>query len=132
MALRILYAEDHKVLRDHLAEVMVGMGHTVEAVDDGKHVLDLLKSGHKCDVVVTDNQMPNIWGVEVLKQIRAQEEFKKLPVIVLSSMTTIANDVRKLGGIFMPKGLDQNSRGGDTENELNVLRGYFDLIEFLA
>jgi len=81
---------------------------------------------------VTDNQMPDIWGVEVLKQIRTQDEFKTLPVIVLSSMRNITNDVRKLGGIFMPKGLDQNSRGSETENEPDVLRGYFDLIEFLA
>ena|SRR3989344_744259 len=129
--MKVLYAEDHEVLRVHLAESMAKLGHTVDAVDDGKYVLERLKSGHKYDVVVTDNQMPMVTGIEVLRQIRAQEEFKKLPVIVLTS-NDIGDDVRKLGGIYMPKGLDQHSRGSDTENELDVLRGYFDLIELLA
>ncbi|HNB40281.1 MAG TPA: response regulator transcription factor [Anaerolineales bacterium] len=88
--LKIIIADDHQVVRR-------GLTLTIDAEKDmrvvgeaqnGAGVLALIKK-HKPDVVLMDLQMPEMTGVDALKQIRP--EYPDLPILILTSFTDDAH-----------------------------------------
>ena len=66
---RILLIEDNNELRTTLAELLALAGHTVVEAGNGRVGLDLFRQGG-ADLVVTDLVMPEIEGLEVVRQLR--------------------------------------------------------------
>ena len=91
----ILIAEDSpadaEMTIDALREAR--LANPIVNVEDGVEALDfLLRRGAFADreeglpaVLLLDIKMPRMDGLEVLQRIRAEEEFKRLPVVILSS-----------------------------------------------
>jgi two-component system alkaline phosphatase synthesis response regulator PhoP len=52
---------------------------------DGQEALDFVNSGEKVDLVLLDLMMPKLSGLDVLRSIRAQENLKSLPCIILTA-----------------------------------------------
>lgn len=52
---------------------------------DGQEALDFVNNEERVDLVLLDLMMPKLSGLDVLKQIRAQERFKSLPCIILTA-----------------------------------------------
>ena len=52
---------------------------------DGQEALDLINSGDKVDLALLDLMMPRLSGLDVLRQVRAQERFSSLPCIILTA-----------------------------------------------
>lgn len=102
---RILLADDDKYLREDLRLFFESKGCVVEAVENGQLLLDKLTTG-EYDIVVTDNSMPLVTGIQALKKIRAMENTKNLPVIVLSSYLSPSQEgiVENFGGVYLNKG----------------------------
>jgi CheY-like chemotaxis protein len=104
---RILLAEDYTSARESYVRLLTRRGYTVDAVENGQLLLDKLTDEKgKYDLVITDNTMPKITGIEALQQIRQNERFRNLPVIVNSGDVgdTIRKAVESLGGIYIMKG----------------------------
>ena len=53
--------------------------------ENGQRALDVLKGTPDVDLVLMDIMMPVMDGYETMKRIRAQEQFRKLPVIALTA-----------------------------------------------
>ena len=51
---------------------------------DPEAALDAAKQ-HRFDMVIVDNIMPKVDGIEVLRRLKADQEFRKLPVIMLTT-----------------------------------------------
>ena len=92
----ILYAEDEEndIFFLNLAFQDLGSPHTLKAVPDGEQAIDYLAgTGTFTDrvryplpaLVLLDIKMPKASGLEVLKWIRQQPQFKSLPVVMLTS-----------------------------------------------
>ncbi len=64
------------------------------AAKDGQEMLDLLKM-KRPDVVLLDIILPKVDGYTALREMRAKEEFKDIPVIILS-----AKEKKKVGDLF--------------------------------
>ena len=81
--LRVLIVDDHAVVREGLARILVGTGEgwTVGEASSGFQALDWLRRD-RADVVIVDLSMPGMGGLDLLKRVRA--EFGRLPVLVLS------------------------------------------------
>ncbi|WP_269792208.1 response regulator [Stenotrophomonas sp. Iso1] len=91
----ILIAEDSpadaEMAMDALREA--NLANPIVHVEDGVEALDfLLRRGNFADreeglpaVLLLDIKMPRMDGLEVLQRIRAEEELKRLPVVILSS-----------------------------------------------
>ncbi len=99
--LKILCADNDKRVRGQLARLMGHQGYTVTAVADGNLLIPELEK-EAYDVVITDNDMSVMSGLEALRQIR-RSPFKDLPVIVFTG-ANVEKAVKALGGIFIPKG----------------------------
>jgi DNA-binding response OmpR family regulator len=52
---------------------------------DGQEALDFINNDEHVDLALLDLMMPKLSGLDVLKQIRAQERFKDLPCIILTA-----------------------------------------------
>jgi CheY-like chemotaxis protein len=77
-----LLAEDDRDLRELLSGVLRADGATVVSVANGREALDELQR-EAFDVVVLDNRMPVMTGLEVLRAIRTARS--TVPVILITS-----------------------------------------------
>ncbi|MDL2258347.1 sigma-54 dependent transcriptional regulator [Eubacteriales bacterium OttesenSCG-928-K08] len=92
----ILIADDEALIRTALSRELIARGYTVDMADNGKTALEkILKQNY--DLVILDNQMPQMKGLDVLRQMRLNK--KQTKVIMLTAYGTIANAVEamKLG-----------------------------------
>ncbi len=79
----ILICEDEAALRE-LVRVSLGSGFGFLEAEDGPAALELAKR-HRPDVVVLDLMLPGLSGLDVLAQLRADENGHRLPVVVISA-----------------------------------------------
>ena len=83
---RILVVDDDEDIRQLSAEMLISHGYEVDAVEDGEAAWNaLLASDYgpdSYDLVITDNHMPKLTGLELAKRLRAQR--MGLPVILAS------------------------------------------------
>jgi len=83
--MKILVVDDFATMRRIVRNLLkeIGYGNTDEA-EDGVAALSMLKSG-RFDFVVSDINMPNMNGFELLKSIRAEPDLKELPVLMVTA-----------------------------------------------
>ena len=80
----ILLADDNADMRGYVRRLLASTGYEVEAVGDGLTALRAAKE-RRPDLVVTDVMMPELDGLGLLEQIRADPNLKQVPVIFLSA-----------------------------------------------
>ncbi|WP_104697321.1 MULTISPECIES: chemotaxis protein CheW [unclassified Helicobacter] len=90
----VLIAEDSRSALKSLEAVIKKLGLKYLSFPDGKELLMYLE--HLDDIgnigaIVTDLEMPNLSGFELLKQIKASDKIRHLPVLINSSMQNEAN-----------------------------------------
>ena len=66
--IRILLAEDDSVMREYLVRALERAGYSVTAVDRGTSALDLIESGNRFDLLLTDIVMPEMDGIELAQK----------------------------------------------------------------
>lgn len=70
-------------------------GINVMSVSDGEAAIDLLKKNDLPDLIILDLMLPKKSGFEVLGDMRANDKWKNVPVIVLSNIGA-QEDVKKI------------------------------------
>lgn len=88
--MRILVAEDEKVLNRMITKTLENEGYSVDSCFDGEEALDFLKMG-EFDAAVMDIMMPKINGLDVVKSMRASGNHT--PVIFLTARDSISDRV---------------------------------------
>lgn len=81
----ILVIDDHSVNRELLARVLRRDGYEVLKAGDGREGLDVL-AREPVDVVLLDILMPQMDGYETLERLKADDDLKHIPVIMLTSL----------------------------------------------
>ena len=83
--LKILVVDDFSTMRRIVRNLLKELGYTnVDEAEDGIAALQKLK-GSNFQFVVTDWNMPNMTGIELLKAIRADATLKTLPVLMITA-----------------------------------------------
>jgi two-component system chemotaxis response regulator CheY len=83
--MKILVADDFSTMRRILSNILKQLGfNNFEMAEDGDVALEKLKQG-KFDFVITDWNMPNMTGLDLLKNIRADENLKDLKVLLVTA-----------------------------------------------
>jgi two-component system chemotaxis response regulator CheY len=83
--LKILVVDDFSTMRRIVRSLLKEIGYTnTDEAEDGRAALQKLRSG-RFDFVVSDLNMPNMSGFELLNAIRADEALKSLPVLLVTA-----------------------------------------------
>lgn len=94
MAKRILAVDDSASVRQLVSFTLKEAGYDVVEAVDGEEALLKLNEG-PVHMVIADVNMPNLDGIELVKQVRTRQEYKFLPIVLL---TTESRDVMKIKG----------------------------------
>jgi two-component system chemotaxis response regulator CheY len=85
--MKILVVDDFSTMRRIVRNLLVELGFSnplIQEADDGNNALVMLKS-QPFDLVVTDWNMPNMTGIDLLRAIRAEASLKGLPVLMVTA-----------------------------------------------
>jgi two-component system chemotaxis response regulator CheY len=85
--MKILVVDDFSTMRRIVRNLLVELGFSnplIQEADDGNNALTMLKS-QPFDLVVTDWNMPNMTGIDLLRAIRAEPSLKGLPVLMVTA-----------------------------------------------
>jgi PAS domain S-box-containing protein len=66
----ILYVDDDPLIAMSTTEMLEDLGHRVIGANSGLHALDILKSAHPIDLMMTDHVMPGMTGLELVAASR--------------------------------------------------------------
>ncbi len=80
---RILIVDNAEYLRVHLAKILIGAGHQVSEANNGLAAVNTYKTEHP-DVVLMDITMPEMGGLQALKEIRDFDP--KAKVVMLTAL----------------------------------------------
>lgn len=83
--IKILSVDDFSTMRRIIKNILwqLGYNNVIEA-EDGLSALHKLRQ-EKIDFIITDWNMPNMNGLELLKTIRADEKLKHIPVLMVTA-----------------------------------------------
>ncbi len=107
----VLVAEDHPLNQLLIRELLASIGCNVTIVDTGEKALQALDA-HSFDLIIMDNQMPVLCGLEAISRIRARKDWKRrTPIIALTASALHGSEEEhRARGVeaFMTKPLDMN------------------------
>lgn len=84
---KILIADDETDFVMFLRRKLETRGYEVDETSRGSDVLNKLEEG--VDLLLLDFSMPDMRGDEVCERIRKQEQYKKLPIIVITAHSSV-------------------------------------------
>ena len=90
MPKKILFIEDESTLQKTLGELLTSRGYEVVPALDGEIGLRLAKE-KRPDLILLDLILPKFHGLEILEKLKADEETKDIPVIVLTNLEEMEN-----------------------------------------
>lgn len=83
--MKILVVDDFSTMRRIIKNLLKDLGFAnVQEADDGSTALPMLQQGD-FDFVVTDWNMPGMQGIDLLRNIRADDNLKHLPVLMVTA-----------------------------------------------
>lgn len=83
--MRFLVVDDFSTMRRIVRNLLKELGFTnVDEAEDGQVALHKLKTQH-FDFVVSDWNMPNMTGIELLRAVRAEPQLKGLPFMMITA-----------------------------------------------
>jgi two-component system, chemotaxis family, sensor kinase CheA len=83
---KVLVVDDSITTRTIERSILVAHGYRVEIAVSGEDALEKV-AGDRFDLVISDVEMPGINGFELTRRLRGIEEYREVPVIVLSSLS---------------------------------------------
>lgn len=99
MAKTILVVDDSLTMTMSVKSNLQMGGFVVQTAPDGVQALAKLKAGLKPDLIITDINMPNMGGLELIKQIKAMSGFRFIPILTLTteSDSTKRDEGKRMG-----------------------------------
>ena len=85
MAMKILIVDDSMTMLLSLKNGLSMHGFEVDTASNGKEALEKLKNGLKPNLIITDINMPEMGGLELIGKIRALSGFRFTPILTLTT-----------------------------------------------
>lgn len=129
----VLVVDDDPLQREIIAEKLKYGGYAVVAAADGSEAWEILQTS-EVDLVISDLEMPNMNGYQLIDRIRDSRTLSKLPIVVITGSEDVdACDRAFTAGAtsFLPKPINWSLfmhslwyvlRGAARENELRAAR----------
>jgi len=85
MAKTILIVDDSESIREVVSFTLENAGYNVLVGIDGKDALKFLDGENVIDLLITDLYMPNMNGIELIRHVRADANYKRIPILFLTT-----------------------------------------------
>ncbi|HCE56853.1 MAG TPA: two-component system response regulator [Prolixibacteraceae bacterium] len=92
---KILIIDDKPSISKIIVQIL-SKTYEVSTQEDGLQALTWLHAGNIPDLIITDLQMPNMDGIELIKRVKESGFFRDIPVVVLSSKDSSADRIKCL------------------------------------
>lgn len=107
MAKTVLVVDDSGTVRQQVSMALKQAGFETAEASDGREGLAIIESDRKIDMVISDVNMPNMNGLEMVEKIKSKPAYKTLPIIMLTtegqpSMIKRAKEAGAAGWIVKP------------------------------
>ena len=86
----ILHVEDNKTISETVRDTLKYEGYRVELCSDGSKALSILQNREPYALLIFDNELPGLSGIELTYRVRQMAHRRRTPIIMLS-----ASDVEK-------------------------------------
>ncbi len=80
----ILTVDDSRSVRQMVTFTLTGAGYEVIEAEDGQDAINKL-AGRSVNMVLTDLNMPNMNGIELIQSLRANSTYKFTPIVMLTT-----------------------------------------------
>jgi DNA-binding NtrC family response regulator len=121
----ILVVDDDALVLANVTAMLEDLGHRVTAVAGGRQALDALEQGMPADLVLTDQLMPEMSGVELIAAVR--DRWPGVPVLIMSGHIDLdpgaVKDIRILAKPFRQDALARAIRDVAGSASVIPLRG---------
>jgi chemotaxis protein histidine kinase CheA len=87
LAGRALVVDDSRAIREAMTSMLGREGWIVDVAEDGAHALALTRQS-RYDLVVTDLEMPELGGFDLIARLRRDARFEKTPIVVITSRSS--------------------------------------------
>jgi len=105
---KVLLIDDHADLREIMTELLEMHGHDVRSAKSGEEAWRTLEADDHTEVVISDQRLPGMSGIDFLQQIRSTFRKARLPVILCSADSSIRDEAMQAGvDDFWVKGSEQ-------------------------
>lgn len=81
----IFLVDDSTTMLMSLSEILQKAGFNVQTAPDGADALNQLKNGLKPDLIITDQNMPGLTGIELIRETRKLAAFRFTPILMLTT-----------------------------------------------
>src|SRR3954469_24831588 len=118
---RVLVADDDESIRSLLVELLTDEGYEPMEAATGKEMLEIYRGPQRPALVLMDVQMPDMTGVEALREISQTAGGEQLPIMMMTAFTTasIAIEATMLGAF------DYLHKPFDIEQVIQKVRTFF-------
>jgi PAS domain S-box-containing protein len=93
---RVLIVEDNRDTAALLRDLLEAEGYQVASLGTGEAVFERLEESPDVDLLVLDLMLPGMSGYEVIERLRAETRFARIPILVLSALSSTSARVRGL------------------------------------
>jgi two-component system chemotaxis response regulator CheY len=105
--MKIMIVDDSRVMRNIIDRIVTSLGYDTIHAENGKEVMGILQNGgEEIGLILLDWNMPELSGYQVLQAIRGNRDYRKIPVLIVSTdsekdKTAMALDAGASG--YLPK-----------------------------
>ncbi len=89
----MLVVDDNEMNRDLLSRHLERQGYMVTVAENGRQALKIMKT-HTFDLILLDIIMPEMNGYQVLQQLKSQDTWRDIPVIMISALDEMDSVIR--------------------------------------
>ncbi|MBV9572519.1 MAG: response regulator [Acidobacteriales bacterium] len=105
MSVVALVVDDSMLIRHTVCRFLEERGYTVESATNGKEALEVLKRVTP-DVIITDMQMPNMSGSELITELKQQPHTANIPIVIVAGRQSGFEEKEKRANFAIFKDID--------------------------
>ena len=100
-----LVVDDSMLIRHTVCRFLEERGFTVESATNGREALELL-TRISPDLIVTDMQMPNMGGTELITALKSKPETARIPIVIVAGRASGFDETEKRANYAIYKDID--------------------------
>ena len=112
---KVLLVDDNKINLKVAERLMESYGIETESVESGFECIEKIKAGYKYDLIMLDDMMPKMSGVETLKKL------KEIPGFDIKVIALTANALTGMREKYLSEGFDDYLAKPINKDELNKI-----------